>query len=129
MFSVVFYGFLWFYMFLYDFVWFLPGFLGGFGRDFLEIFWRFSRVSWVWFCELFGFSKVFMFFIYCYFFLNQRYVSFWEDCQRSPKLSRVHGEQAVLTYPKGPKWLKHLLRRCFGVVLRVKYLLRRCLDP
>ena len=32
-------------------------------------------------------------------------------------------------YPKGPKWLKHLLRRCFGVVLRVKYLLRRCLDP
>ena len=31
--------------------------------------------------------------------------------------------------PKGPKWLKHLLRRCFGVVLRLKYLLRRCLDP
>ena len=31
--------------------------------------------------------------------------------------------------PKSPKWLKHLLRRCFGVVLRGKYLLRRCLDP
>ena len=28
--------------------------------------------------------------------------------------------------PKGPKWLKHLLRRCFGVVLRVKHLIRRC---
>ena len=23
------------------------------------------------------------------------------------------------TDPKGPKWLKHLLRRCFGVVLRL----------
>ena len=35
----------------------------------------------------------------------------------------------LLCSPKGPKWLEHLLRRCFGVVLRVKYLLRRCLDP
>ena len=26
-------------------------------------------------------------------------------------------------------WLKHLLRRCFGVVLGVKPLLRRYLDP
>ena len=32
------------------------------------------------------------------------------------------------TVPKGPKWLKHLLRRCFGVLLRLKYLLRRSLD-
>ena len=33
------------------------------------------------------------------------------------------------TNPKGPNWLKDLLRRCFGVVLGVKYHLRRCLDP
>ena len=28
-------------------------------------------------------------------------------------------------FPKGPKWLKYLLRRCFGVVLGVKPLLRK----
>ena len=33
-----------------------------------------------------------------------------------------------MVIPRGPKWLKHLLRRCFGVVLGGNYLLR-CLDP
>ena len=38
--------------------------------------------------------------------------------QRSNAEHGGRGSKLLDSFPKGPKWLKHLLRRCFGVVFK-----------